>query len=195
MAGTRGGSKGDVRSSALWGTGNRGGGDHKSRARGAAAIAAALSAVFLAVPLAAGADDGKRSTQPTYVAPGVYQAAKNDPDGLVQVIIQSASTGKATDAVKDAEKTAADINDEAADATKAEQQAAAAETKAVAEARDAASDADEATARARRADRKSKTAADRAAEKAAAKAARLLARAVEAQNGHTAASSTARRWN
>jgi serine protease AprX len=159
------------------------------------AIAAAFSAVFLALPLAAGADDGRRSGQPTYIAPAVYQAAKNDPDGLVQVIIQSASTAQASDAVKDAEKTAADIQDEAADATKAEQQAAAAETKAVEEARKAAAESDEAAAKARRADRRSRAAADRAAEKAAAKAARLLARAVEAQNAHTAASDTARRWS
>jgi serine protease AprX len=197
MARTRGGTTGDVRSSALWGTGSRGG-DHRSRAgrgRGAGILVAALASLCLVLPLAAGADDGKRPAGPTYVAPAVYQAARNNPDGVIQVIIQSASTSQASDAVKDAEKTADDIQHDATEATKTEQQAAAAETHAVEDAQKAVAESDAAAAKARRADKKAKAAAEREAEKAAAKAERLLARAAEAQQAHTAAADTARRRN
>ncbi len=83
----------EVRSNALWGSGNRGG-DHRSNAlwgkggRGLATImTVALSA--LAVPLVAVAGSAAINGGSNYVAPGVLQSAKNNPTGKVEVIIQS----------------------------------------------------------------------------------------------------------
>jgi serine protease AprX len=95
----------DERSSALWGTGNRGGehrssalwgsngrgGDHRSR-RGVTTLV--VLALALAMPLAAtakGKDSkgSKDSHGAAYIAPGVYQAVNGDPGGKIRVIIQA----------------------------------------------------------------------------------------------------------
>ena len=94
------GACGDVRSSALWGTGNRGG-DHRSNAqwgkRGRGAVAAAITALALAAPFGAGAAPPSGS----YVAPGVLQAAEKNPNGKIRVIIQSAAgKSRARDAAR-----------------------------------------------------------------------------------------------
>ncbi len=78
---------GEHRTSALWGTGNRGG-EHGSRGpalgrRGLGVVAAA--ALALALPLSAGAGDHK----PSYVAPGVLQAAGKAKGKKLDVVIQA----------------------------------------------------------------------------------------------------------
>ncbi|HSL64659.1 MAG TPA: S8 family serine peptidase [Gaiellaceae bacterium] len=79
--GSRGG---DSRSSALWGTGSRGG-EHRSHAIGRVAGLLAAAVAALSLPLSAAADDARGRS---YVAPGVLQAAaKND---KVSVIVQAA---------------------------------------------------------------------------------------------------------
>ena len=79
-AGNRGG---EHRSSALWGTGNRGG-EHRSLGRRGLGVVAA-AAVALALPLSAGAGDHK----PSYVAPGVLQAAGKANGKKLDVVIQA----------------------------------------------------------------------------------------------------------
>ena len=78
---------GEHRSSALWGTGNRGG-EHRSKGpalgrRGVGVVVA--TAVALALPLSAGAGDDK----PSYVAPGVLQAADKAKGHKLDVVIQA----------------------------------------------------------------------------------------------------------
>lgn len=87
---------GDVRSSALWGTGNRGG-EHRSSAlwgRGGRGIATGLVVAFaLMAPFAALAGGGKGSSdgnaQGTFVAPGLVDKAKANGDQKLRVIITS----------------------------------------------------------------------------------------------------------
>jgi serine protease AprX len=91
---------GGERSSALWGSGNRGGehrssalwgsngrgGDHRSRKGMTTMVVLALA---LAMPLAATAKSTKVPGDGAYIAPGVYQAAQANPGGMIRVIIQS----------------------------------------------------------------------------------------------------------
>jgi serine protease AprX len=92
----------DVRSSALWGKGGRG--ERRSSALwgkgGRGAITVLVAATALVLPLAATADDDKgKGKGPTYVAPGVYQAAEHG--NKVRVIIQSTAGARdADDAAK-----------------------------------------------------------------------------------------------
>jgi serine protease AprX len=76
---------GEHRSSALWGTGNRGG-EHRSRMGKATLVVLALA---LTMPLAATAKSSDAHDGAAFVAPGVYQAAQNNPGGKISVIIQS----------------------------------------------------------------------------------------------------------
>ncbi len=95
MNGKSGSSRGEHRSSALWGTGNRGG-DSRSNAlwgKGGRGLVTALVAVLVvAAPLAAGAH--KRSPRhastapPTYVDPILLAKANSTPNDLVKIIIQ-----------------------------------------------------------------------------------------------------------
>ena len=93
---TRGDARGDARSSALWGTGARGG-ESRSNAlwgKGGRGIAVALvGCLTLALPMAARA--GHTAPGKTYVAPGVLQAAAENPAGKLRVIIQSEGGGVA----------------------------------------------------------------------------------------------------
>jgi serine protease AprX len=95
--------RGEHRSSALWGTGNRGG-DSRSNAlwgKGGRGLVTALCAVLVvAAPLAAGARKDQRA-QPasTYVDPILLARADATPNALVKVIIQGAgATGGTEDA-------------------------------------------------------------------------------------------------
>jgi serine protease AprX len=113
MIGKRKSSRGELRSSALWGTGNRGG-DSRSNAlwgKGGRGLVTALVAVLVvAAPLAAGARKGDDQSSPTYVDPMVTAMANRTPDALVKVIIQSQDDGieGAKDAFEDAKKATKD---------------------------------------------------------------------------------------
>jgi serine protease AprX len=105
---TDSGKRGETRSSALWGTGNRGG-ESRSNAlwgKGGRGIVTALVAMLaISVPLAssAGKQNGLRARQiapkRTWISPGLMHAAKKHPARLVHVIIQS-TTGSATTAMQ-----------------------------------------------------------------------------------------------
>jgi serine protease AprX len=126
------------RASALWGTGGRGG-DGRSNAlwgrKHRLPLLGTLVVAVLALPLAAvasgGSGSGSSNDVPTYVAPGVYQAAEANPGGTIHVIIQSSEGEKeAEDAYKDAVDEAEDAREDAdkasagaADAAKALKQA------------------------------------------------------------------------
>jgi serine protease AprX len=117
MSRDNGGTQGQVRSSALWGTGNRGG-DSRANAlwgkggRGFAAFMLVL--VATAVPLA-GAGKGRQQPKPlftaSYVDPYLQGMAATQPNKLVKAVIQSA------DGVGEAQKAfqAADKQDDADD--------------------------------------------------------------------------------
>jgi serine protease AprX len=101
MIGKRKSSRGEHRSSALWGTGNRGG-DSRSNAlwgKGGRGLVTALVAVLVvAAPLAAGArkDNGNafQSASTTYIDPILMAKAAATPEELVKVIIQSNTSKK-----------------------------------------------------------------------------------------------------
>ena len=105
---TDSGKRGETRSSALWGTGNRGG-ESRSNAlwgKGGRGIVTALVAMLaISVPLAssAGKQNGLRARQiapkRTWISPGLMHAAKKHPARLVHVIIQS-TKGSATGAMQ-----------------------------------------------------------------------------------------------
>ncbi len=103
------GTGGQVRSSALWGTGNRGG-DSRANAlwgkggRGFAAFMLVL--VATAVPLAgAGKGSKKPLSTPSYVDAYLTGMAEHHPNTLVKVIIQSSEgVNEARDAFKDADR-------------------------------------------------------------------------------------------
>jgi serine protease AprX len=96
MSRDNGGTQRDTRSSALWGTGNRGG-DSRANAlwgKGGRGFVAALAVLAItAIPLA-GAGDVKSdrphsANVPTYVDPLLEAKAHKTPNALVNVIIQS----------------------------------------------------------------------------------------------------------
>jgi len=91
------GRRGEVRSSALWGTGNRGG-ETRSNALwgkgGRGALTALVAMLAISVPLAASSSGGGRhavlvSPKRTWVSPGLLRGAEHHPTKLVRVIIQS----------------------------------------------------------------------------------------------------------
>ena len=108
MIGKRKSPRGELRSSALWGTGNRGG-DSRSNAlwgKGGRGLVTALVAVLVvAAPLAAGARKGD-SAGATHVDPILLAKAQTEPNSLVKVIIQSEDDGihGAKDAFEHAKK-------------------------------------------------------------------------------------------
>jgi serine protease AprX len=104
MIGKRKSPRGELRSSALWGTGNRGG-DSRSNAlwgKGGRGLVTALVAVLVvAAPLAAGARKDVTASMPStnYIDPILLAKANTTPEALVKVIIQSsAPKGNASDA-------------------------------------------------------------------------------------------------
>ena len=93
------GNRGETRSSALWGTGNRGGESRPSALwgkGGRGAITALVAMLAISVPLASSAVhlkharlSGKASPQRTWISPGLLRGAKQHPNQYVRVIIQS----------------------------------------------------------------------------------------------------------
>jgi serine protease AprX len=175
MARTHGGASGDVRSSALWGTGNRGG-DHRSNAlwgrRGRGVAVLTLASLSLVLPFSAGADDNNSpATAKTYIAPAVYQAAGKDPRKTIHVIIQNAGgTDAAEESFKDAEDAVEAVEKEADAAEQDAQQASAEQQQATEEAQKAGVEADQASAKARKAAKKVAAKLAREAERAARQA-------------------------
>jgi serine protease AprX len=111
MIGKGSSPRGEHRSSALWGTGNRGG-DSRSNAlwgKGGRGLATALVAVLVvAAPLAAGAPKQKggelKFAPRTYIDPILLAKASSQPESLVGVIIQADSgAGSAKRAFRTAE--------------------------------------------------------------------------------------------
>jgi serine protease AprX len=111
MNGNGGSSRGEHRSSALWGTGNRGG-DSRSNAlwgKGGRGLVTALVAVLVvAAPLAAGASkDNQRQVRTatnTYIDPVLLAKATSTPNELVPVVIRAdQGIGGASDAFHDAD--------------------------------------------------------------------------------------------
>src|SRR5215218_10992859 len=91
MSGNGTSPRGEHRTSALWGTGNRGG-DSRSNALwgkgGCGLVTALVATLVVAAPLAAGAP--KKGDQPsTYIDPVLVAKANSTPNALVKVIIQS----------------------------------------------------------------------------------------------------------
>src|SRR6266545_2418586 len=90
------GTHGEARSSALWGTGNRGG-DSRTNAlwgKGGRGLIAILGVLFVtAIPLAGAAKHekrGKAGLPATYIDPYLLAKAEQRPNALVPIIIQSA---------------------------------------------------------------------------------------------------------
>ena len=87
---TDGGNQGDTRSSALWGTGNRGGETRTSAlwGKGGRGIVTALLAMLaISVPLAASKTSGSDKHSDTYIAPVLKQRAAAKPNGKMAVIV------------------------------------------------------------------------------------------------------------
>ena len=94
-----GGNSGDVRKSALWGSGNRGG-EHRSNAlwgKGGRGFVTTGLVVALAVPLAAGAGSGpgkKGGHTPgaTFISAELQDMQRTHPNEMVNVIVQADAT-------------------------------------------------------------------------------------------------------
>ena len=108
MGRNTGGNPGDVRKSALWGSGNRGG-EHRSNAlwgKGGRGFVTTVLVVALAVPLAAGAGSGsgqeRRVVPPgaTYVSAELKEMQRTHPNEMVDVIVQTDDTVSDKDAKK-----------------------------------------------------------------------------------------------
>jgi serine protease AprX len=94
-----GGNRGGTRSSALWGTGNRGGESRSSALwgkGGRGAITALVAMLVISVPLASSAvqlkhakRSGHATIKKTWISPGLLNGAKRHPNKYVRVIIQS----------------------------------------------------------------------------------------------------------
>ena len=104
MARKTGGNCGDVRQSALWGSGNRGG-EFRSNAlwgKGGRGGIATLVGV-LVLSLAAGAASAKSTSEPapavgaTVVEAGLLERAKANPMQRFRVIVQSATSATAAE--------------------------------------------------------------------------------------------------
>src|SRR6185503_11499104 len=101
-----GGIRNETRSSALWGTGNRGGESRSSALwgkGGRGAITALAAMLVVSVPFAASAPKhARKATQvtpkKTWISPGLVKSAKQHPNQYVRVIIQS-TNGNITPAV------------------------------------------------------------------------------------------------
>jgi serine protease AprX len=105
MGRNTGGNPGDVRNSALWGSGNRGG-EHRSNAlwgKGGRGFVTTVLALALAVPLTATAGGGSNSGPGNGLAAGhvsqqLKETAKSHPNELVPVIVQMDATVSGDDA-------------------------------------------------------------------------------------------------
>ena len=107
MARNTGGNRGDVRQSALWGSGNRGG-EFRSNAlwgKGGRGLVTSVVALALAMPLAASAGSGSSpnsgpgsSNGGGYVSNQLKQQGKSHPNDLVSVIVQMDASVTGADA-------------------------------------------------------------------------------------------------
>src|SRR5215218_6694801 len=94
-----GGNRGEMRSSALWGTGNRGGESRSSALWGKGgrwAITALVAMLAISVPFASSAvqlrhakPSGHATIKKTWMSPGLLKEAKRHPNTYIRVIIQS----------------------------------------------------------------------------------------------------------
>ena len=102
MSRENGSTHSETRSSALWGTGNRGG-DSRSNAlwgKGGRGFVAILTVLFVAaIPLAGATGKKDANTPATYVDPVLLMKAQNKPNSLTKMIIQSS---EGIDAASDA---------------------------------------------------------------------------------------------
>ena len=90
------GTHSETRSSALWGTGNRGG-DSRANAlwgKGGRGFIAILTVLFVtAIPLAGGRQGPQaEASATTYVDPALLAKARDDAEALVRMIIQSSES-------------------------------------------------------------------------------------------------------
>jgi serine protease AprX len=95
MLSKTGGTRGESRSSALWGTGSRGG-ESRSNAlwgRGGRGLVLAMTTVFLlGIPLVASASNGgSKASGATYIDPNLLKLANEHPGTKIPVIIQSSA--------------------------------------------------------------------------------------------------------
>jgi serine protease AprX len=115
MSGEKNGTRGQVRSSALWGTGNRGG-DSRANAlwgKGGRGFIACLLVLFAtAIPLAGAGKVKSSAPGATYVDPYLLAKAEMQPNAPVNVIIQSSDgVGDAEHAFKSADNKGDAIRD------------------------------------------------------------------------------------
>ena len=136
MARKTGGTRGDVRQSALWGSGNRGGEFRTNALWGKGGKGTIVLLVVLVLPLlsvaASARSTGPEAVGPTYVEPGLLERALDNPHQMFQVIVQStagASSAEETfENVEEADDQALENEEEQAE--QAEKKANAAESKA-----------------------------------------------------------------
>ena len=138
MARNSSGTRGDVRKSALWGSGNRGGEFRTNALWGKGGKGTIVLLVMLVLPLlsvAASAKNGSNipsGTGPTYVEPGLLDRALANPHEMFHVIVQSNQSAKSAEktfeAVEEADEDA--LEAEADEAELAEKQANANESRA-----------------------------------------------------------------
>jgi serine protease AprX len=128
MARNTGGTRGDVRQSALWGSGNRGGEFRTNALWGKGGKGTIVLLVMLVLPLfsvAASATSNDPGLGPTYVEPGLLERAQASPNEMFRVIVQStqsADSAKSTfEDVEHADEEA--LKDEADEAERAEKRA------------------------------------------------------------------------
>ena len=104
MSRDNGGTHKETRSSALWGTGNRGG-DSRANAlwgKGGRSLGAILTVLFVtAIPFAGASGSGKHAQTASYLDPALEAKARLTPNAYVDVIIQSDRAAKAEDAFED----------------------------------------------------------------------------------------------
>lgn len=113
MRGNSSGKRGDVRQSALWGSGNRGGELRSNALWGKGGRGAAMACMLLAVVVPAGAV-AKTTTTSAYVPKVILDAATAEPNKQFSVIVEASEDSKSG---KDNEKRA----DKAGEATKRHQ--------------------------------------------------------------------------
>ena len=138
MARNSSGTRGDVRKSALWGSGNRGGEFRTNALWGKGGKGTIVLLVMLVLPLlsvAASAKNGSNipsGTGPTYVEPGLLDRALANPHEMFHVIVQSNQSAQSAEntfeAVEEADEDALEAEEDQAE--RAEKQANANESKA-----------------------------------------------------------------
>jgi serine protease AprX len=106
MARNTGGTRGDVRQSALWGSGNRGGEFRTNALWGKGGKGIIVSLALLVVPmLGGGVFTAQSAPAPTYVEPGLLERAQQNPHEMFKVIVQSRyGADEAADSFKEAER-------------------------------------------------------------------------------------------